>query len=376
MLLGIDSAVARLIADADCNLKRKQIFSQSVFLIFLSLISIVPILYYFRGSILINYIGDSSHSYLFSIVLCNLFLNLFIQNILGIFKWMFEKVNYFILSFGHALLTILVSLFLLVKLDYGLIAIFYGQLFSSLFFCIVGFLLVRKYLTFTLGKSYMKAFFNIGIPVCLISCLGCLIPIIERNFISKYLSLSDIAVYSVALKIVLILALITNTFNTAWSPFALSIYKKQNSGIMFNKIFLYTSSFLFLIVLLLSFFSQSLIEILAGSDYYESSILVAPLLLSRFYTFSSRFISIGIFIKKKNIFLIIPQIMYIISFFMIAPILLQKDLIMGFCKAILICSLISFFIHLILVHKISEIRFKVIYYMPVLLFTWYSLFDY
>ena len=376
MLLGIDSAVARLIADADCNLKRKQIFSQSVFLIFLSLISIVPILYYFRESILINYIGDSSHSYLFSIVLCNLFLNLFIQNIIGIFKWMFEKVNYFILSFGHALLTILVSLFLLVKLDYGLIAIFYGQLFSSLFFCIVGFLLVGKYLTFTLGKSYMKAFFNIGIPVCLISCLGCLIPIIERNFISKYLSLSDIAVYSVALKIVLILALITNTFNTAWSPFALSIYKKQNSDIMFKKIFLYTSSFLFLIVLLLSFFSQSLIEILAGSDYYESSILVAPLLLSRFYTFSSRFISIGIFIKKKNIFLIIPQVIYIISFFIIAPILIQKDSIMGFCKAILICSLISFFIHLILVHKISEIRFKVIYYIPVLLFTWYSVFDY
>lgn len=289
---------------------------------------------------------------------------------------MFEKVNYFILSFGHALLTILVSLFLLVKLDYGLIAIFYGQLFSSLFFCIVGFLLVGKYLTFTLGKSYMKAFFNIGIPVCLISCLGCLIPIIERNFISKYLSLSDIAVYSVALKIVLILALITNTFNTAWSPFALSIYKKQNSDIMFKKIFLYTSSFLFLIVLLLSFFSQSLIEILAGSDYYESSILVAPLLLSRFYTFSSRFISIGIFIKKKNIFLIIPQVIYIISFFIIAPILIQKDSIMGFCKAILICSLISFFIHLILVHKISEIRFKVIYYIPVLLFTWYSVFDY
>ena len=376
MLLGIDSAVARLIADADCSLKRKQIFSQSVFLIFLSLISIVPILYYFRESILINYIGDSSHSYLFSIVLCNLFLYLFIQNILGIFKWMFEKVNYFILSFGHALLTILVSLLLLVELDYGLIAIFYGQLLSSLFFCIVGFLLARKYLTFTLGKSYMKAFFNIGIPVCLISCLGCLIPILERNFISKYLSLSDIAVYSVALKIVLILVLITNTFNTAWSPFALSIYKKQNSNIIFNKIFLYTSSFLFLIVLLLSFFSQSLIEILAGSNYYESSILVSPLLLSRFYTFSSRFISVGIYIKKKNFYLVIPQVIYIATFFIVTPIFIQKDLILGFCKAILICSLISFFIHLILVHKISEIRFKVIYYIPVLLFTWYSVFDY
>ena len=373
LLLGLDSGIARLFADANDDSERKQIFSQVTICMLLFLITVLPIIYFYRNIILFNYIGVISHGNLFGVLLINLFLYLFIQNFLGLFKWTFEKLNYFILSFGHAILTIIISIYYIKILDLGLESVFYGQLSSSSVFIVVGLFQARKYLTSRISLNYIKSAYYVGIPICLISVLGNVIFIIERKTIVLYLSLSDIAVYSVSLKIVLILVLFTNTFSTAWTPYAFSIYKKTNSNIIFNKIFIFINLLLFSIIFFLGYFSHPLIEVLAGSYYYDSSTLVIPLLLSRFYTFSSRFISIGIYIKKKNFYLIIPQVIYICTFFAVAPVLIQKELIMGFCKAILLCSLISFLIHLFLSYKISDIRFEIAYYIPILSFTVYLL---
>jgi O-antigen/teichoic acid export membrane protein len=371
LFLGLDSGIARLFADANDDSERKQIFSQVTFCMLFFLITVLPIIYSYRNIILFNYIGDISHGDLFGILLINLFFYLFIQNFLGLFKWTFDKLNYFVLSFGHAILTIIISIYYIKFLDLGLESVFYGQLSSSSIFIVVGLLQAKKYLTTRISLNYIRSAYCVGIPICLISVLGNVIFIIERKTIVQYLSLSDIAVYSVSLKIVLILVLFTNTFNTAWTPYAFSIYKKVNSNIIFNRIFISINSLLFFVIFFLCYFSHTLIEFLAGADYYDSSSLVAPLLLSRFYAFSSRFISIGVYIKKKNMYLIIPQVFYIYTFLVVAPVLIQKELIMGFCKAILLCSLISFFIHLFLSYKISDIRFHFLYYIPIMSFTVY-----
>ena len=373
LLLGIDSAVARFLADTKNDFEKKHLFTESVLCLIVNIITFIPIIYLLNSFLLDYYLGDSTYKFLFPLILSNLSIHLIIHNFLSLFKWMFEKFNYFLISFGHTTFTIFLTLYFLLMHEQGLLSVFYGQLISSFIFLIISLMIGKKYICYKLINFKIFRFYKFGFPIFLVSGLGCIIPIIERNFISHHLTLQDIAVFSVSLKIVLFLSLITSTFNTAWTPFALSIFKKDNALGIFNKIFVFILFSTGVLILLLNFFSDKLITFLAGVEYSQSVSLVLPLLLSRFFIFSSLFISIGVFIKKKNKYLILPKIIYIICFIMLAPLYIQKGGLVGFCNIVLICSIVSFIIHVIINIKISDYNFKYIYYIPFILLSIYTI---
>ena len=311
---------------------------------------------------------------MFPIVLLNLSFHLIIHNFLGLFKWMFKKFNYFLISFGHSTFTILLTLYLLLRHEQGLLSVFYGQLISSFIFLIISIIIGRKYICFNFFELKIFRFYKFGFPIFLVSVLGCVIPILERNIISQYLTLEDIAIFSVSLKIVLFLTLVTNTFTTAWTPYALSIYKNGNLEKIFNQILILILSIIGLTIFLLYFFSNELISLLAGSTYSNSVTLVLPLLLSRFFIFSSLFISIGIFIKKENKYLVLPKILYILSFLFLAPYYIKLSGLLGLCNVVLFCSIISFITHIIINIYRSDFNFKYKYFIPFYLFSLYSIY--
>ena len=102
----------------------------------------------------------------------------------------------------------------------------------------------------------------------------------SRYFIQAYGSTSDVGLYQLGATIAMVTALITNAFQQAWGPFAMSIFKKPEAKNVYANVFLV---FIWLTVLLstaLALFAPEIIQIVATRDYLGATPIVGILAFS------------------------------------------------------------------------------------------------
>jgi len=122
---------------------------------------------------------------------------------------------------------------------------------------------------------------------------------ISRIFVERYMSMTDLAVFTVAMQLSLILSVINNGLNQAWVPFVFANYRKED----FVRLFGISAQRTLLLVLFFAagivLFSKELLSLM-GKIEYQSAAYVLPLLVLAYLFQMLYYIFVAILIFNKQ----------------------------------------------------------------------------
>ncbi|RPI60928.1 MAG: hypothetical protein EHM44_09560 [Ignavibacteriales bacterium] len=203
---------------------------------------------------------------------------------------------------------ITLNVFLIVKLKWGIEAIFISNLAAS----IVSFLLLIPTLLKNIKFSFHKVLFyrllKFGMPYLPAGLGMMLVQVIDVPILEKLTDIKTVGIYKANYKLGIFMMLFVNMFQYAWQPFFLTNAKEENAKEIFSKVLTYFTIVGSLMVVLLSLFISDLVKIefagfsIIGAKYWAGLYIVPVILLA--YLFNGLYVvfSAGIYIEEKSIY--------------------------------------------------------------------------
>ncbi|HHZ65539.1 MAG TPA: hypothetical protein EYN38_07940 [Flavobacteriales bacterium] len=300
IIFGQDAAVARFFYETDDEGERKQIVTNS-FLIQLLLSTVVAAALYVNSASICNlYFLSDDYAEVFQVMVLGLPFATAVQYFQNLLKWVFFRKQFIVMSIGFTFTFLILAIAFVTHFDMGIVGVFYAKLISSALFTLVGIYYCKSFFALPKSLKYSGSLLSYGWPFMLIGVFGALMPSLDRFYITKHMGLEVMAVYAIGFRISSLLKLPVAGFQTAWGPFALAIYKDENSGDTYNKVLLFYSILLVTIGLLVVVVTEPLIYVFASEKYMASAIVIIPLVFSIIIDSLSWITGIGISISKKT----------------------------------------------------------------------------
>lgn len=195
---------------------------------------------------------------------------------------------------------------------YDFLVLAWSTILSVLVVTVVS-MLAKRMLWAPIGKSNNivkgKELLRFGIPFILSMGLTTLFQGIDQFSLKYYCDFYEIGVYSSAMSIIHIFALVQTTFNAFWSPLATEHYQKNHNE---NKQFYVTANdyiciVMFFIGIGLVFF-KDVFALLLGSDYRAAAYVIPCLIFNPIMLTVSETTAVGINISKKSYLHIITSL--------------------------------------------------------------------
>jgi len=313
IIMGQDSAIARFFFESDSYVERKQIVSQGLLCELIVMIFVCPLLYINSNFIMIYYLGSDEYTYAFKVVILTIPFTVLFQFCQNLLKWTFNRNLFILISIGSSIMTVAATILFVVVLKMGILGTFYAYLLVQVIFSFLGLVFCREYLALPSNIQYLPQMLNYGWPYMLVGVATSFVPSIDRYFITNHLTFEVMGVYAVAFKYVMLLRLPIYGFQTAWGPFAFSIYKQTDAEKTYQKVLLFYVIMLSLAGFLLCITAESAIVFLASSKYSSSYTLVLPLTFALIIDSISWITGLGIGLSKKTHYSIFSYCIGIIS---------------------------------------------------------------
>ncbi len=215
-----------------------------------------------------------------------------------------------------------------------------GQIISSLY----GYLVIKKYVIFTNIKlSAIKKFISMGLFLIPFSYLDLIIASFTPFVIQLYLGLSNVALYSLAQKI----ALVVTVPGSILSNIYIQTYKKslKNSDLSVQKN-LKNTLYLFIIGTIvvgiaLVIFSREIIILLSNTSYLDSIALVSLLVICNILVVFNSFTNYFLIIYKQERFIFYLWLFMLVLYFPSTIFMIKIIGINGAIYSILLISLLG-----------------------------------
>jgi len=209
-----------------------------------------------------------------------------------------------ILSVANTLTLVGLNIYLLVILNLGLIGIFYSMLISRLLFstALTAYILMRVGLRFSL--PWARSIITFSFPLIFSHIFRVATQESDKYFINYYFSPVETGIYSISQKIATAVhMLITVPFLQSYIPKQFDLMHQENAAATYALVLNYYLLAIVSLGLLLAMFSEEILHIMAGEQYYQSAVFI-PLLILSWITFGSKYhFEIGMLICKKTSFI-------------------------------------------------------------------------
>ncbi len=306
VVLGQDSAIARFYYDRKEDDDYRNTIVSIGFFIQVILTVFFFLFFLLFGDFIGSLIYPSSNQLIFfwKIALFVIPGQVFYLFSINLFKWTFSRNKYILMTVGN-LVTTLGSVYLFLKVfKMGILGAILSLIIAANVFAIVGIILNRKKLKFTVFKRKelyaWKQMTRYGLPFTVIMMAGMLIPTIDRFFLQKEVSYELIAEYSIGVKMGAVMAAIVSAFSIAFGPYAYSNWHSDLATGIFSKVYKLYIIGLCYILMIYTFFGDGLIAIIAN-DSYTQSLNVYPLIAASWIcTGVMEFTMLGIYWSKNT----------------------------------------------------------------------------
>lgn len=306
-LYGMDSAFLKFAAFKDIG-DEKENFSTPYISVFLSSAIFILLIVSLKNPIAIFLEVDANKSYL--IVLSALILFFDSNVVIPFLKLRLErKAKLFsLLKVGNIFINIILNGFLILKLKWGIEAIFVSNLVASVITLIFIIPTITKYFRFTFHKILFKRLLKFGLPYFPAGIAVMLVQVIDVPILQKLTDLKTVGIYKANYKLGIFMMLFVNMFQFAWQPFFLNNAKEENAKELFSKVLTYFTIVGCSMLVLLSLFISDIVKIniagfsLIGANYWSGLYIVPVILLA--YLFNGFYVvfSAGIYIEEKSIY--------------------------------------------------------------------------
>jgi len=200
------------------------------------------------------------------------------------------------------LATVGISVWLVVYERIGVIGVFYGQLLGFVFVSGAMLFYLRFLLRFEWRWSVLKKFFRFSLPIVPAVAGNWANSYVNRFFILGYLSVADIGLYTVALKIASVFKLLGSAFNMAWGPFMWENFERPDHKETYKKVMKIVTVAVFSLVAVVSFFASDILSLMTTEAYSNAAPLIGILSFSIGLTIVVKTIGLGAGITERTEF--------------------------------------------------------------------------
>ena len=204
---------------------------------------------------------------------------------------------YFIGTIINLAISLSIAIYTVVVLRIGIIGIFIGTLAAEIFsICFYGYI-NKEYLSFKFKWEYLKRALKFSVPLLPAILSWWIDSSFGQILIGRFLSLSELGTYSLALQLASVFSLIGTALNNVWSPYLYENYRKSSFYNDVKKLFIALVSILCLISCTLSLLSKEIILLLSNANYISASsyltLLCIPMSFYLLFPIASSGISIS-----------------------------------------------------------------------------------
>jgi len=215
------------------------------------------------------------------------------------FRFLRLSKTFSIVSLSHAIGNILLTLFLVLVLDYGISGVFIASLIVTPIIVIIQFYLLRKQFIWYIGKLELNLLLKFSIPLIPAAIAYAVLGFTDRIFINEYINSSELGVYGIGARFASIVGLIITGFSMALNPIIYETHREENAKHELSRIFYLFVAIGTLGVLTLSIFSIETLQVFTNKDYYGAS-KIMPILYSSILFTGLWMFSPGLNIYKKT----------------------------------------------------------------------------
>jgi O-antigen/teichoic acid export membrane protein len=201
--------------------------------------------------------------------------------------------------------------------------LFLGRLISSgiIFFFMLH--IAGKYLKFHVRRDVLKELLAYAAPLAPTSLAFWVIANSSTFIIQKFASLEEVGVFGVALRLAMMITLITSGVQMAWRPYSMSMKDKENSPWLFAKIYMALLLLGLFGIIAVATVSPWIMKTFFATRYYEAYPYVSFLSCVTFLNFYYLIISAGLFFTKQTAYItrvfMIAAFLNIVLNFMLVP---------------------------------------------------------
>lgn len=274
--------------------------------------------------------------------------------------WQVQKKALFYGMFINAktLLDVILSIVLVVGLNFGWKGRIYGQTIALVIFAVLSIIILFKnrWVAISFNKSYIKNSLDFGVPLIPHALSGSIISMTDRFFITSMVGLAATGVYTVGYQVGSIVNILAMSFNNAYVPWLYERLKK-NEDTTKTKIVKFTYVYFVIILLIaisLGIIAPYALKVFLGKSFNESSIYVIWVALG--YAFNGMYLMVVnyIFYAQKTKYLAIVTFLTAIINIILNYFFIRENGAVGAAQATTITFLIKFLVVWILSNKVQN----------------------
>lgn len=281
------------------KVKSSKIITSGILVVAVSYVFFTLIIFVYSENVSNLLFDTPSKSFLVCISSLVFLFNGFINLINLIYRARLESKKSVYFSLVNAIFTAAISFLFLVYFKLGVEGLMLGQLISAIILVVLGGVNIRSTFVFDFDVSTLKEMLSFSVPI-IPSSLGVIIAMFsDRLMIKEFLSFQELGVYGVALRVASIITLITIGTRSALSPLIYTYFKNSETPDKIQKIFTYYVIGSSLLIIMFTFYSDFIVNMIAPIEYAEAKFVIPiislAVIIGNMYIFFP-----GLLINKKT----------------------------------------------------------------------------
>ena len=218
-----------------------------------------------------------------------------------------------------------IAIYTIVILRIGIAGFFLATLISEIYSIIYFGFVNKEYISFNFNWKYLKRALIFSVPLLPAILAGWMDSSLGQILVGKYISLTDLGIYSVALQLASVFTLIGTALNNVWSPFLYEHYSESGFQTEVKRLFLTFICVLCLVSCTFSLLSKEIITLLSNPNYTDAAVyftmLCLPMSVYLLFPMASSGISLSRDTKYTGISYVVGSILNIILLLITLPVL-------------------------------------------------------
>lgn len=236
-----------------------------------------------------------------------------------------EKAKiYAFFSVSRIITAVIINIILIIGLKLGLRGFILGPLINAVFYAVVITIFTWKNIGFTFNYLLFKKMFKFGFPFVLGLMSFWIMDWADRFILIRLTNVSEVGLYNLGYTMGMTVMLFVGSFQTAWTPFYLSVMKEKNAKKIYSLSMTYYSATIGFIVLALAVFSRDYFVFLTPKNFHGAYLIVPMIAFAYALRGVFSIVAVGGFIKKRPVFEVSADIIAvavnILAMFLFIPI--------------------------------------------------------
>jgi O-antigen/teichoic acid export membrane protein len=223
-----------------------------------------------------------------------------------VFLLRFEQkvLHYFVFILLQVVITVAAIVYFVYfnSVTYGLAGVAYGQIAGLSIPAIALLFYFRRDIGARWDKETFGGLMKYATPLIPSVAINWANAWFNRFMMLRFFALTDVGIYSLAVRISSAFALIEVAFNLAWGPIFWKAYADQKNHALFRMVFRHLCVLMFCLVMGGSLLSSEIIALFANDSYQQSSHVLGFVLLAYSLTIFVQLVGMGPAVVKKTVY--------------------------------------------------------------------------